>query len=143
MTAEMYEAAYADLRQCMRDHGTGLAGRVHGRSRARILLSQLDESVYAVCYADFEQIDFAWQIAHTYDSPTYVALRKCLTDIGVTPASDAEGVYQQILDNGIDPDHLPTTCRQPLQSAVGVNGTPAASLDPPPRTFRRDPSHGT
>jgi len=109
VTAEMYEAAYAELRQCMRDHGTGLSaeymeGVVHAYS-----YRSWDESVYAVCYADFEQIDFAWQIAHTYDSPTYVALRKCLTDIGVTPAGDAEGVDQQILDNGIDP----TTCRPP------------------------------
>jgi len=109
VTAEMYEAAYAQLKQCMRDHGTGLAaeymeGVVHAYSYLAV-----DESVYAVCYPDFEQIDRAWQIAHSYDSPTYVALRKCLTDIGVTPASDAEGVYQQILDNGIDP----TTCRPP------------------------------
>ena len=109
VTAEMYEAAYAELRQCMRDHGTGLAAEyMEGAVHAYSYLS-VDQSVYDVCYADFAQIDMAWQIAHSYDSPTYVALRKCLTDIGVTPANDAEGVYQQILDNGIDPK----TCQPP------------------------------
>jgi len=109
VTAEVYEAGYAELRQCMRDHGTGLAAEYMEGVVHQYSYLSADQSVYTVCYADFEQIDIAWQIAHEYDSPTYVALRKCLTDIGVTPAIDAEGVYQQILDNGIDP----TTCRPP------------------------------
>ncbi|MGW9585587.1 hypothetical protein [Microbacterium sp. NPDC055455] len=112
VTAQMYEAAYATFARCMRDNGSGLAaeymeGAVHQYSYLAV-----DESAHAVCYPPFQQIDMAWQMAHTYDSPTYVALRKCLTDIGVTPASDAQGVYQQVLDHGIDP----TSCQPPARN---------------------------
>lgn len=112
VTAEMYEAAYAAFAQCMRDNGSGLAaeymeGGVHQYSYLAV-----DESAHTVCYPPFQQIDMAWQVAHTHDSPTYVALRKCLTEIGVTPAGDAQGVYQQVLDHGIDP----TSCQPPARN---------------------------
>lgn len=103
VTRETYEAAYAEFAQCMKDNGVGLgAEQMEGLIHQYTYLAS-QESLYLECYADFQQIEAAWQIANQYDSPTYVALRNCLTQIGVQPDADAEGVWQQVQEHNIDP----------------------------------------
>ncbi len=102
VTQESYDAAYATFRDCMKDAGAPIfsertVGVVHDFS-----YWEEDKSAYDRCYVDFAPVDFRWQVANSYDSPTYVSLRECLTDLGVEPGKDAETVWEQVRAADID-----------------------------------------
>ncbi|WP_299091484.1 hypothetical protein [uncultured Microbacterium sp.] len=42
------------------------------------------------------------QIAHSYESETFIRYRECLTDIGIEPGNDADTVLAQVKDSGLD-----------------------------------------
>ncbi|KAA9107913.1 hypothetical protein [Microbacterium rhizomatis] len=102
VTQQIYEEAYAAFADCMRDGGASPVevrevGAVHEFSYAADA-----RRVYDACYVDFSGIDFAWQVANSYDSPTYVKLRGCLTALGVQPGGDAETVWHQVQEAEVD-----------------------------------------
>jgi len=102
VTREVYEAAYAEFAKCMKDHGVGLGaeqmeGQVHDYT-----YPASEDSVYRECYVAFQQIDAQWQIAHSYDSETFIKLRGCLEDIGIEPGKDADTVLAQVEESGLD-----------------------------------------
>jgi hypothetical protein len=104
VTQRVYDAAYAEFRDCMKDAGVPLAcertvGAVHEFS----YLAD-GQSAYDKCYPDFAGVDFQWQVANSYDSPTYVKLRECLTEGGVQPGKDVETVWAQVQAEKIDVD---------------------------------------
>lgn len=102
VTQQVYDDAYAKFEACMNEGGASLAakrdvGGVHEFS----FLAQF-EPVYDKCYVDFAPIDFRWQIAHSYDSESFIRLRGCLTDIGIEPGKDADTVLAQVTESGLD-----------------------------------------
>ena len=102
ITQEVYDEAYARFTDCMRTNGGSVFGEelVGAVWEYSYLVAVLP--VYEICHPDFAAIEFQWQVAHVYDSPTYIALRNCLTQIGIEPAADVESVWQQVQDNNID-----------------------------------------
>lgn len=105
VTAEAYEAAYADFASCMKEAGVPLVnetmtGAIHDYAYPA---TEEGEAAYDKCYPDFQTADIGWQVANEWNSPTQVALRGCLVDAGVEPARTMDEVWQQILDAGIDP----------------------------------------
>lgn len=103
VTREQYEGAYATFANCMAAEGAPLVGVKRIGSVYRYSYLSQYEPVHATCYAPFQRIDVAWQIANEYDSPTQLALRACLAARGVTPDATVAGVWNQILAHGIDP----------------------------------------
>lgn len=104
VTHDAYEEAYGAFSACMADAGTPLAGeRLVGVIREYSYLESAT-SEYEVCYEDFAPLDYAWQVANSYTSPTYVRLRECLREVGVEPGPDVESVWAQVQENAIDPD---------------------------------------
>lgn len=104
VTRQAYEAAYSAFSTCMSEKGSALVaesvvGVVHDYS-----FPADGVAAYEKCYPAFARVDMDWQIANTYDSPTFQALRGCLTVAGIVPATDAEGVWKQVTQNGIDPE---------------------------------------
>ncbi|MCR2763541.1 hypothetical protein NQ152_08460 [Microbacterium sp. zg.B48] len=102
VTQQVYDDAYATFEACMNEGGAELFGErdeagVHHAS----YLAQF-QPVYDKCYVDFAPVDFRWQIAHSYDSETFVRYRECLTEVGVEPGKDAETVLAQVEKSGID-----------------------------------------
>ena len=102
VTQQVYDDAYAKFEACMNEGGAELAGKrdvggVHDFS----FLAQF-KPVYDKCYVDFAPIDFRWQIAHSYDSETFIRYRECLTDIGIEPGRDADTVLAQVKESGLD-----------------------------------------
>lgn len=102
VSQEVYDAAYAKFADCMRDGGAPLVnertvGEVH-----EFAYEASAEPVYETCYADFAGIDFQWQVAHSYDLPTYERVRECLIAIGIEPGGDDRTVWDQAHANGID-----------------------------------------
>lgn len=103
ITQDVYDSAYARFAACMLDGGASLIGENLVGAVWEFSYPAEALPVYEACYEDFAGIDFQWQIAHSYDSPTYIALRNCLKEKGVEPAADVEGVWRQVQDNNIDP----------------------------------------
>jgi len=102
VTQQIYDDAYAEFASCMNDNGAALVAE-HDEGVVHEFSYRSDaQSIYDKCYVDFSGIDFSWQIANSYDSPTYVRLRECLTAIGVEPGKDAETVWAQVQSNKID-----------------------------------------
>ena len=102
VTEQVYDDAYVKFEACMNEGGASLAakrdvGGVHDFS----FLAQF-KPVYDECYVDFAPIDFRWQIAHSYDSETFIRYRECLTDIGIEPGKDADTVLAQVKESGLD-----------------------------------------
>lgn len=104
VTQKTYDAAYASFRDCMKDAGVPLvAERTVGVVHEFSYLAD-GQAAYDRCYADFAGVDFQWQVANSYDSPTYVKLRECLTERGVQPGKDVETVWEQVQAADIDVD---------------------------------------
>lgn len=102
VTQVVYEDAFAQFKGCMSRGGAALVGeRLVGAVHEYSYLAE-KRPVYDKCYAGFTGIDFQWQVAHSYDSPAYVSLRQCLTDMGVQPGEDAETVWAQVQSSEID-----------------------------------------
>lgn len=102
VTQQVYDDAFAKFEACMNEGGAELAGkRVVGGVHDFSFLAQF-EPVYDKCYVDFAPVDFRWQIAHSYDSETFIRYRECLTDIGIEPGKDADTVLAQVEESGLD-----------------------------------------
>jgi len=102
VTQKFYDEAYAKFRDCMKDAGVPLvAERTVGVVHEFSYLAD-GQAAYDRCYVDFAGADFQWQVANSYDSPTYVKLRECLTEIGVQPGKDVEAVWSQVQAAQID-----------------------------------------
>src|SRR5215207_3432078 len=72
VTQQVYDDAFAKFEACMNEGGAELAGkRVVGAVHDFSLLAQY-EPVYGKCYVDFAPVDFRWQIAHSYESETFI-----------------------------------------------------------------------
>ena len=102
VTQQLYDDAYADFAACMEEGGAPLFaerdfGGVHEFSFAAEA-----KPVYDTCYVDFAPVDFHWQIAHSYESETFIRYRGCLTAIGVEPGKDADTVLTQVEESGLD-----------------------------------------
>lgn len=102
VTQESYDAAYATFRDCMKDAGASLIGERTVGVIHEYSYWEGDKSAHDRCYVDFAPVDFRWQVANAYDSPTYVSLRGCLTDLGVEPGKDIETVWEQVQASDID-----------------------------------------
>lgn len=103
ITKKAYEDAYATFENCMRDGGAPLVSKETVGSVHQFSYATSATDVYDKCYEPFAAIDFRWQIAHEYESPTQVAFRECLTEIGVEPAKTAGAVWGQMKKHKIDP----------------------------------------
>lgn len=102
VTQQVYDDAYAKFEACMNEGGASLAAeRVVGGVHEFSYLSEA-QPVYDTCYVDFAPVDFQWQLAHSYESETFVKYRECLTDIGIEPGKDAETVLAQVEESGLD-----------------------------------------
>lgn len=102
VTQQVYDDAFAKLEACMNEGGAELAGkRVVGSVYDYAIPAQY-EPVYEKCYVDFAPVDFQWQIAHSYDSETFIRYRECLTELGVEPGKDADTVLAQVEESGLD-----------------------------------------
>ena len=102
VTQKVYDEAFAKFEACMEEGGAKLAGtRVVGGVYEFSYLADA-EPVYDKCYVDFAPVDYQWQIAHSYDSETFIRYRECLTDIGIEPGKDADTVLAQVEDSGLD-----------------------------------------
>ena len=102
VTQQVYDDAFAKLEACMNEGGAGLAGkRVVGSVYDYAIPAQY-EPVYEKCYVDFAPVDFQWQIAHSYESETFIRYRQCLTDLGIEPGKDADTVLAQVKESGLD-----------------------------------------
>lgn len=96
VTQQVYDDAFAKLEACMNEGGAELAGkRVVGSVYDYAIPAQY-EPVYEKCYVDFAPVDFQWQIAHSYESETFIRYRRCLTDLGIEPGKDADTVLAQV-----------------------------------------------
>ncbi len=102
VTQQVYEGAFAKFEACMKEGGAELAGK-------RVVGGVYDFSffaeympVYDNCYIDFAPVDFRWQIAHSYESETFISYRECLTDIGIEPGKGAATVLAQVKESGLD-----------------------------------------
>ena len=102
VTQQVYDDAYAKFEACMNEGGVTLIGkRVVGSVHDFSFLAG-GISVYDKCYVDFAPVDFRWQIAHSYESETFIRYRECLTDIGIQPGRDADTVLAQVKESGLD-----------------------------------------
>ncbi|MEU1970954.1 hypothetical protein ABZ477_04825 [Microbacterium sp. NPDC019599] len=102
VTQQVYDDAFAKFEECMNEGGAELAGkRVVGGVHEFSFLAQF-EPVYDKCYFDFAPVDFQWQVAHSYDSETFLTYRKCLEDIGIEPGRDADAILAQVKESGLD-----------------------------------------
>ena len=102
VTQQVYDDGFAKFEACMNEGGAELAGkRVVGGVYDFSFLAQY-MPVYDKCYVDFAPIDFQWQIAHSYDSETFVRYRECLAEVGVEPGKDADTVLAQVEESGLD-----------------------------------------
>lgn len=102
VTQQVYDDAYAKLKACMREGGASLAAQrdVGGVHEFSILAYEMP--VYERCYVDFAPIDFRWQIAHSYESETFIRYRECLREIGIEPGKDADTILAQVEESGLD-----------------------------------------
>jgi len=102
VTQQVYDDAYAKFDACMNEGGAALtAQRVVGGVHEFSFLADA-KPVYDKCYVDFAPIDFRWQIAHSYDSETFIRYRECLTDMGIEPGKDTDTVLAQVKESGLD-----------------------------------------
>lgn len=102
VTQEVYDAAFAKFEVCMNEGGAELVGtRAVGGVYEFSYLAEA-APVYDKCYVDFAPVDFQWQIAHSYDSETFIRYRECLTNIGIEPGKDADAVLSQVKESGVD-----------------------------------------
>jgi len=102
VTQQVYDDAYAKFEACMNEGGASLAAKrdVGGVHEFSYLAEA--QPVYDKCYVDFAPIDFRWQVAHSYESETFIRLRECLTGTGIEPGEDADTVLAQVKDSGLD-----------------------------------------
>ncbi|MBD3940902.1 hypothetical protein IF188_04190 [Microbacterium sp. NEAU-LLC] len=102
VTQQVYDDAYAKLKACMKEGGASLAAErvVGGVYEFSVLAWEMP--VYDECYVDFAPIDFRWQVAHSYESETFIRYRECLTDMGIEPGKDADAVLAQVEESGMD-----------------------------------------
>lgn len=102
VTQEVYDDAYANFEACMEEGGAPIFAKRDVGGVHEFSFAEEAKPVYDKCYVDFAPVDFRWQIAHSYESETFIRYRECLTDIGVTPGKDAESVLAQIEENDLD-----------------------------------------
>ena len=102
VTQRVYDDAFVKFEACMDEGGAELAGiRVIGGVYEFSYLAE-EAPVYDKCYVDFAPVDFQWQIAHSYDSETFIRYRECLNDMGIEPGKDADTVLAQVEESGLD-----------------------------------------
>lgn len=102
VTQEVYDDAYAKFEACMNEGGASLAAKREVGGVHEFSFPAAAQPVYDKCYVDFAPIDFRWQIAHSYDSATFVRYRECLTAMGIEPGKDADTVLAQVKESGLD-----------------------------------------
>jgi len=102
VTQQVYDDAYANFEACMNNGGAPLFAKRDFGGVHEFSFAEEAKSVYDTCYVDFAAVDFHWQIAHSYESETFIRYRECLTDIGVTPGKDADTVLTQVKESGLD-----------------------------------------
>ncbi len=55
------------------------------------------------CYQrEFAEVDTRWQLAHEDESYTTRLYQRCLSEAGVTPTDEADAVFAQLGEHGID-----------------------------------------
>lgn len=107
-TEAEYHAAFARYEECMAAGGYPLGSvRMEGKLYEFAVPAAAVESsdVDATCYeTEYRYTDILWQTsAEVADSsPTTEALRECLRERGVEPAESAEGISEQLANEGID-----------------------------------------
>lgn len=102
VTQQVYDAAYADFEACMEEGGSPLFAKRDFGGVHEFWFAEEAKPVYDKCYVDFAPVDFQWQIAHSYESETFIRYRECLTKIGVTPGTDADTILAQVEESGLD-----------------------------------------
>lgn len=60
----------------------------------------------ALCYADFETTEIAWQLQNSYDDLSSQQVRDCLAEAGITPSGTVEGEFAQLVEAGLQEDCL-------------------------------------
>ncbi|MBD3942296.1 hypothetical protein IF188_11365 [Microbacterium sp. NEAU-LLC] len=102
VTQQVYDDAFAKFEACMNEGGAPLTGvRVVGSVYDFAFLAQ-HMPVYDKCYVDFAPVSFQWQIAHSYESETFIRYRECLTEMGIEPGKDADTVLAQVEESRMD-----------------------------------------
>lgn len=102
VTQQVYDVAYAKFETCMKAGGAALSATRNVGGVHEFSFAAEAKPVYDKCYVDFAPVDFQWQVAHSYDSETFVRYRECLTDIGIEPGKDADTVLAQVDKSGLD-----------------------------------------
>lgn len=102
VTQQVYDDTYAKFEACMKEGGAPLFAKRDFGGVHEFSFAEQGKSVYDKCYVDFAPVDFQWQIAHSYESETFIRYRECLTDIGIEPGKDADAVLAQVKESGLD-----------------------------------------
>ncbi len=102
VTQQAYDKAFTEFSACMKDGGARLFGEREVGQVKEFSYMDTGQAVYDKCYVAFAPVDFQWQIAHSYESETFVQYRECLTDTGVKPGKDADTILAQVEESGLD-----------------------------------------
>lgn len=103
---EEYDAGFGRFQSCMDKIGYPLQGISETTMRIEYSYpSVADEHGAVDCYEEeFQQIDIRWQMRPEVQakSESTMILRKCLSEIGVSPSDDPAQLHQQLMDNNVD-----------------------------------------